>query len=354
MIKPNFIWDETKADSIVWLSIKPKFIDHSILNAGAFSLDDFGISYDLMSVAAFTLFAGHAPMIRPAMVPAAGTGAVLVMWSHNNAMRILQEKCRFDQKNVFLEIIPERLLKPMRINRSLRERTLEYIFTTLDAQLGILAKSDFDYLTQQIKEKYTPLVTPTTFLAEWQTALGDLAQAGQPLSQITATDTLQTCFGPEFNDCWRNFVRQFPLVADRTVDRLCAAIIVFARDELPFLAAQMVIGINQVTNQTAQLAQMQDQIAELQQALVVSQAQSANRKRGGVLPAEPPVRAARPRRDEVPFAQRLFCWTHGPCHSHKGDACRGRDQGHKENASWANQMGSQWRTVYARRGWPIA
>ena len=101
MIKPNFIWDETKADSIVWLSIKPKFIDHSILNAGAFSLDDFGISYDLMKVAAFTVLAGHAPMIRPAMVPAAGTGAVLVMWSHNNAMRILQEKCRFDQKNFF-------------------------------------------------------------------------------------------------------------------------------------------------------------------------------------------------------------------------------------------------------------
>ena len=79
---------------------------------------------------------------------------------------------------------------------------------------------------------------------------------------------------------------------------LGVAIIAFAKDVLPIRATQRAIGINMVTNQTAMLSQMQDQIAELQQALAVAQAFPASRKRGAppiAGPGKPPVSAARQR-----------------------------------------------------------
>jgi hypothetical protein len=362
MIKPTLFWDEAKTDAIVWLNLRTKFIDNSVLLGGIFALDEFGISYDLMPVPAFIVFAGHAPQIRPPMGAAAGAGAHLVNWKNDKDMEILQKRARADQRELILSVIPERLLTPMRENRSIRGRTTEYIFSRLDALLGTLTSEDFAYLMKQIEAPYTPLTTPDVFLANWQEALGDLAQAGQPISQMMATGYLQKCFGSEFNKCWITFVRLFPLVAHRTVERLCTTIIAFAKNELPILTAQAQIGISLVTSQTALLVQMQDQIAELQQALATSQARTAparpdTRKRGGMHgagPGGPPVRAARQRREDVPIAQRLFCWTHGPCHSHKGDACMYPAQGHKELATWTNQMGSKWRVDYAQKGRSIA
>ena len=84
----------------------------------------------------------------------------------------------------------------------------EFIYTTLTVQLGILAKEDLDYLLREINEPFPPGTSPEDFLANWQAALGDLEQAGQPISQLMATDILQKCFGPEYTDCWRTFLCQ--------------------------------------------------------------------------------------------------------------------------------------------------
>jgi len=118
-----------------------------------------------------------------------------------------------------------------------------------------------------------------SFIADWQIYLRDLRRANQPLSQHQAIDVLQKCFGPEFDD-WVKFVQDTLVPADRTVILLGAAIIAFDKDVLPIRAAQRAIGINQVVNQTAMLAQMQDEIAELRQALA-AQVRPAPRKRGG-------------------------------------------------------------------------
>ena len=216
MALPNLIWDVTKTDALVWLGMRTKLLDHAVLSGRLSALDAFGISYDLLSVADFTVFSGHAPQIRPPMDPAAGAGANLVNWKHNNDMHILQEKSRDELRQLILELVPERLLAPMRINRSIRSRSTEFIFTSLDGQLGTLTKDDLDDLMRQIREPFSATTTPAAFLANWQASLGDLEQAGQPLSQLMATDILQKCFGPEFGECWRMFVRKYPLVVNRT------------------------------------------------------------------------------------------------------------------------------------------
>ena len=209
-------------------------------------------------------------------------------------------------------------------NRSIRTRTTEHIMSALRAQLGTLTKEDLTFLMKQLKEPYRVGSSVPSFLAEWQAALSDLARAQQPLPQGMATDLLMECFGSDFDTCWLAFVKDVPVVVNRTVVRLCAAITLFAENALPMITAKAALGINQVTNQTALLVHLQDQIDKLQLALAVSQARPENRKRGVPPIAEiggPPVRAARQRREDVPFAQRLFCYTHGPCNTHIGTGC---------------------------------
>jgi hypothetical protein len=82
-------------------------------------------------------------------------------------------------------------------------------------------------------------------VAQWNATFCDLTRAGQLLPSTLATQTLQACFGSEFDQCWVDFVKDVPVVVNRTVLRLCPAILKFGKDVLPLLKAQASIGINQ-------------------------------------------------------------------------------------------------------------
>ena len=88
------------------------------------------------------------------------------------------------------------------------------------------------------------------FLAEWTANLNDLARANQAIADFAATTLLKGCFDGirEFTKCWLQMLQTFPLVADRTVARYCAAIIFFSRDSLPLLTAHSAIGMSAVTD----------------------------------------------------------------------------------------------------------
>ena len=271
--------------------------------------------------------------------PPAGNAVQLTIWRAADAALKDQAKWKIFVRNKFLTWLPDRLLVPMRDqNRSIRTRTTVAIVSTLQEQLGTLTKEDVHFLMKQLKEPHRVGTSVPSFLADWQAVLLDLERAQQPLPQIMATDILMDCFGPDFGTCWLSFVKDVPIVANRTVVRLCAAITLFAANALPMICAQSAIGINLVTNQTAALAEMQDQIAVLQQALAVARAQPATRKRGGEPPAGPPARATKHKTPDrtLPLSARLFCWTHGPCDTHTGDAgcCKYPLPGHKELATW--------------------
>ena len=149
--------------------------------------------------------------------------------------------------------------------------------TQLYERHGTLSKQDLEYLTTQLKKPCPAHVVPDAFFADWQASLGDLAQAGQAIPQLMATKHLQSCFGLEYVDCWQAFVRDFPLLVDRTVDRLCAAIITFLQGELPILSAHTLIGANQVTALQEQLSVVTQklQALEAKQAFTVKQTSAA-------------------------------------------------------------------------------
>ena len=112
-------------------------------------------------------------------------------------------------RGILLSAFPDRMVVPMKVQRSLRTRTTQYIMTQLYERHGTLSKQDIEYLSAQLKKPCPAHVTPDAFLADWQASLGDLAQAGQAIPQLMATEHLQSCFGLEYVDCWRAFVRDF-------------------------------------------------------------------------------------------------------------------------------------------------
>ena len=357
MAQSKLIWDVTKPDKITWLRYNAKLIDHAVHRGRKSALVVGGGASTFFTHAGFAAYFGHAPQRRAPPGPAAGAGHNLANWKETTDMYGLQEGTDDESRAEFLDFVPERLLAPMLVNRSMRLRTTEFIYTTLTVRLGTLAKEDLDYLLREINEPCPPGTSPEEFLANWQAALGDLEQAGQPISQLMATDILQKCFGPEYTDCWRTFVRLFPLPANRTVLRLCDAITNFARDELPLLGAQMAIGANQVVELQGEVKELRALLAQqtvTMQALAVQRAPLPShsiRKRGQQQVAalkEPPTKVSI---RLTPFANRLFCWTHGPC-QHVGEDCDGPPlDARQEAATWRHQAGSKWMELFKRKGW---
>ena len=174
-----------------------------------------------------------------------------------------------------------------------------------------------------------------------------------------ATEHLQNCFGLEYVDYWRAFVRDFPLLADRTVERLCAAIIIFSQGELPIMSAHTLIGANQVTALQEQLSVVTQkrQALETKQAFAVKQTPAApaaapsHRGKRGATTTNGAV-GKHAKSALTPFAFQPFCCSHGPC-KHLGTGCGDPAAGHKEHATWQNQMGSTWKTYCETRGWSI-
>ena len=197
MSQSKLVWDESKSDSLNFLALKPKIIDRAVLKGRPFALDEFGMAYDIMSDAEFLVFAGHIAMIRPPAGPAHGVGAALINWKKSDDMENLQKVGRNELRAELEEIFPERVLAPMKVNRSHRTITSKHMMMNLQARLGTLSRQDLDYLMAQIKTPCSSPLAPDAFLANWQAALNYLAEAAQPLAQLMATDTLQQCFGQE-------------------------------------------------------------------------------------------------------------------------------------------------------------
>jgi hypothetical protein len=138
----------------------------------------------------------------------------------------------------------------------------------------------------------------------------------------------------DFTMCWISFARDFPLVADQTIERLFAAIVNHVNVVLPITATRADLQINAVVKQDQTLLEELKQIKAQLLALQTG----------------PPAAAATKGRVFTDGPNVPFCWTHGPCW-HRGDApCTKPATGHKPAATWTNQMGSPWKVLWRSQG----
>ncbi len=84
--------------------------------------------------------------------PAHGAGAVLTNWKKSDDMKTMDKASSNALRGILLSAFPDRMLAPMKVQRSLRTRTTQYIMTQLYEHHGTLSKQDLEYLTTQLKK----------------------------------------------------------------------------------------------------------------------------------------------------------------------------------------------------------
>ena len=348
------IWDITQSHTLAFLKYEPAMVDFSITLGGG----QLGVAFALFDPAAFTARFGTPP--QPLLHPgdAHGNAQQLANWSARLRKYNLQVDEHLPKLRTAILKAPQEVLEPLKDDYgSLVMRSTADIMNYWRAEYGTLTQADLAILMHQLSIKYDPSKALPAFVAQWNATLRDLTRAEQLLPSTLATQTLQACFGPEFDQCWVDFVKDVPVVANRTVLRLCPAILKFGKDVLPLLKAQASIGINQVIALEEKLSVVTEklQALEAKHALAVKQTPAA--------PAAPSHRGKRgatttngavgkhAKSAPTPFSARPFCWSHGPC-QHTGHGCTKPDRpGHKEDATWQNQMGSKWKAYFQKRGW---
>ena len=148
------VWDISKSGPLALLRFWPELVDHAVLVEPASSIDGLGVAPELFTVAEFTADFGQAPQPRPAMSPAAGNAVQLCNWKILNDKTNKLNAGNIYIRNVLLKQVPEHFIAPMRVNRSIRMRTTEFICTQLHVELCTLTASDIAYLEAKLKEPY--------------------------------------------------------------------------------------------------------------------------------------------------------------------------------------------------------
>ena len=349
------IWDITQSHTLAFLKYEPAMVDFSITLGGG----RFGVAFALFDPAAFTARFGTPP--QPLLHPgdAHGNAQQIANWSASLRKYNVQVDEHLPKLRTAILMAPQEVLEPLKDEYgSLVMRSTADIMNYWRAEYGTLTQADLAILMHQLSIKYDPSKALPAFVAQWNATLRDLTRAGQLLPSTLATQTLQACFGSEFDQCWVDFVKDVPVVANRTVLRLCPAILKFGKDVLPLLKAQASIGINQIIAMEEKLSVVTQQLhaLEARHALAVKQAPAvpaaAATPQLGKRSATTNKGAAGKQAKSAPqpFSARPFCWSHGPC-QHTGVDCTKPDPGHKENATWQSQMGSKWKTYFQGRGW---
>ena len=213
-------------------------------------------------------------------------------------------------KAEFIDSVFPHLLEPMKVGRSLHTRSLGYMFTDLRARLGTLTKADVDHINVRLRTPYVYPENVLSFLSVKLNYFRDLAGPGalQPLPQGMKIDIIMSCFSDELLPCRVKFVGDYPVVANQTVENLCAAIVVFVNTVLPLTATKNALNMNATAIHMSELEAIRLELAEAR--LVISEmrfASAAVKTHGGqaVPQRRPAITAA-----DGPHVP--FCWVMPP------------------------------------------
>ena len=347
---PFPVMDKESSETLAWSYMEPELIDCAILTGKQNSIDGFGILFALMSPADFQAFTGQAA--QPRVHPGAFNGAAAVIAQTTldlNAFKAQEASIDWFRAQFIDSVFPH-LLEPMKVGRSLHARSLQYLFTDLRARLGTLTRADVDSINVKLRLPYVHPENVQSFLSVKLNYFRDLAGPGalQPLSNVTKINIIMACFSDELKPCQIKFVGDYPLIANQTVENLCAAIVIFVNTILPLTATKSALNMNTAVNHMSELEATRVELAEARMVIsdLIAASAAVKAPRGQSFPSKRPVITAADG-PHVPF-----CWQHGPC-MHLSKACKGKRPGHKDQATWTNQLGSKWRDLWTSQGRPV-
>lgn len=330
-------WRREQQEKLAWTNFDAAFADYCCTQGAANSLDGLGVAYSYLTPVEFLARFGAAPNPRVDPGPAAGNAIQLTQWKVDFDAFRKQQELIDEARTSFVgpEGVPQHLLEPLKVNRSLHGLTLAAMRTALVANLGVLNAHDLMEIHASLEIPYVHPGQVAVFIADKVQAHADLAAANQALPAMQKNKLLFDNFEgiPGMEQCFMDFRRIHDTVALQTTPALAAAIVAYVENVLPSLATKRALGLSatipgmQATVQNSQAAT----IADIER--IVSLALSAQLKEPTQIPRNTP-----------------FCWTHGDgstCKmgAHWGRKCQTKAPGHKNEATWTNLMNSKhWKT----------
>ena len=362
-------------DRIAFKHFIPKFMDAAAEGGKANSIDGLGLLWAIMTAALFLARYGAAPQPHadPGNAGANGANAVaLAQWKHDKDSCKVQNMALEILRSLWLSSVFPHLLKPMEVERSLRTRTLEYMVTTLSAQLAVFKQEDFDWLNRELRVPYKIGEDVPAFLAQKLEYIVDLQEAGQAINNMDAVSVLQSLFPARlYQLCWQEYAKDHGRIEDRTPANLCAFIVVYADQRLQHAVGHSALAAEELQPPAppAALAAVEPDLLGAFMALVAANPAAANTilrtvaapqqhqqqqqqpggrgaqqgrggqggRGGGRGPAAPaPPLAGHPR---------FYCHSCGVPqllkNQHYSNGCLMPKPGHNNNATFLNQMGGK-------------
>ena len=365
-----------------WSNVLPPFLAHkkwsSIMEEEAINItklttdDGMGVVHLLLTPEEFLRKYKKAPivLVKPPKVPAGASRAVIANSVTDNAAYNQQQQAGSSVLAWMLATIPQEYLDPMMEDDSIHSRSMEYIFTNLRKNIGPLTAQDLDGLKLALTVVHVHPASVLAHITRFLKYLGLLEAANQKVSNSDAVSIMKNGFDINtYLDCFVDFAKKYPDVALQTPAALGEAIIVYTKTVLPVRLGSTAIGASAtatsaITTTAAALssrgyvanstplslgapsigasvtatppdgfvarAEIQDLIL---QALAAHDARNPGPSNAGT--AKPNNRKLGP----------LYCWTHGPAHTHNGKEyghssqdCKSPNPGHCHKATDGRRM----------------
>ena len=309
------------------------------------SLDNRGLIFALITDAFFLTRFGAAkePRVHPGLP--GGTRVELTINANDLKAYMLQQALIARLRAHMLKEVPSFLFEQSKDEYgSLEARSLLFLCNSLIEQVGTLAQADIADLYVKLNAPYVHGEHIEAFVAVRRDLFRQLAAINEAIPVSMQLTTIRKCMeGPlDFTICWVTFAKDFPLVADQTLERLFAAITHHVNVNLPLLATKADLHMNAAVLAQQEMAEIKAELAGFRRLFLAQT---------GVPAPLVPRGKSKPRgkRSHLDGPRVPFCWTHGPCW-HIGAGCDEQGVGHKEAATWTNQMKSPWKALWHSQG----
>jgi hypothetical protein len=335
-IAPGNAWDHSRSDALAWSHFAPKLIDYAIDLTSTFTPNNLGLAWALMDAPTHIATFGVPP--QPLAVPGPCPQQVPERedWKIEHRNYEKQQAALLTLRQYVMKTVPQHLLAPMEVNKSLRTRSLDYIFMTLNERFSQLKIKDIQLLKQNLIKPYPENGKIGEFTANQLRILDDLTQAGQPLSNMEATEAIKSSFNTiDFAPCWAEFLKDYGAINQQTPANLCPFVVTFVEQRLEHhRAARIALG-------TANSASA---IPLLQNNGIVETELVANSNNAAAVA----IKANKPRKANPPKQPRLpppgfppyWCWSCPNPNNHWSHNCPNRLPGHKWKATKEDPMNS--------------
>ena len=333
----RLFWDTTISYKRAWRKFWAIFQDEAIAYSRNHTGDRLGLHHLLFSAAEFQIIHGAAPQVLDDPGQAAGNATAGAL--ANQAVLRANYNLQQDGATVLLDwllgLIPRDLLEPMEVEHSMRTRSILYIVTTLRAELGVLTIPDIEELKQALRVPYVHPESVRVHINTLKRLFAELTINLQPVANHDAITIIKEGFPIAiYLECWKDFAKAFPALAQQTPAALYTAIIAFSENVLPLSAGPVGLGAKAAVATPPPgyiaMADVQVMIDKAFAAAKISNSQPSKKKSTAAAPGK------------------MYCWSHGPEHTHEGKTyahtsqdCKSPAPGHCKDATINNKMGGE-------------